>query len=32
MKRGFKRRVSWKKYRSEITAQPRNNDYTILYD
>ena len=31
IKQGFKRTVSWNKYRSEITTQPKNNklDYTV---
>ena len=31
IKQGFKRTISWNKYRSEITTQPKNNnlDYSI---
>ena len=31
IKQGFKRKISWNKYRSEITTQPKNNnlDYMI---
>ena len=25
IKQGFKRTISWNKYRSEVTAQPKNN-------
>ena len=30
MREGFKRRISWNKYRSEITAQPKNNNLDYL--
>ena len=30
LKQGFKRTISWDKYRSEITTQPKNNlEYRI---
>ena len=33
VKQGFKiRRVSWNKYRSEITAQPKNNNLDYVID
>ena len=32
IKQGFKRTVSWNKYRSEITAQPKNNNLDYLID
>ena len=32
IKQGFKRTLSWKKYRSEITAQPKNNNLDYLID
>ena len=31
-KLGFKRTISWNKYRSEITAQPKNNNLDYLID
>ena len=27
IKQGFKRTISWNKYRSEITTQPKNNNF-----
>ena len=32
IKQGFKRTISWNKYRSEITKEPKNNnlDYIIV--
>ena len=30
IKQGFKRTISWSKYRSEITTQPKNNDLDYL--
>ena len=30
IKRGFKRTISWNKYRSEITKQPKNNNLDYL--
>ena len=32
IKQGFKRRISWNKYRSEITTQPKNNNLDYLID
>ena len=32
IKQGFKRTISWNKYRSEITAQPKNNNSDYLID
>ena len=32
IKQGFKRTVSWNKYRSEITTQPKNNNLDNLID
>ena len=32
MKQGFKRTISWNKYRSEITTQPKNNNLDCLID
>ena len=32
IKQGFKRTISWNKYRSEITTQPKNNDLDYLID
>ena len=32
MKQGFKRTISWNKYRSEITTQPKNNNLDYLID
>ena len=32
IKQGFKRTLSWKKYRSEITAKPKNNNLDYLID
>ena len=32
IKQGFKRTISWKKYRSEITTQPKDNDLDYLID
>ena len=32
IKQGFKRIFSWKKYRSEITTQPKNNNLDYLID
>ena len=32
IKQGFKRTISWNKYRSEITAQPKNNNLDYLID
>ena len=32
IKQGFKRAVSWNKYRSEITTQPKNNNPDYLID
>ena len=32
IKQGFKRTVSWNKYRSEITTQPKNNYSAYLID
>ena len=32
IKQGFKRTISWNKYRSEITTQPRNNHLNYLID
>ena len=29
MKQGFKRSISWNKYRFEITTQPKNNNYRL---
>ena len=31
-KQGFKRTISWNKYRSEITTQPKNNNIDYLID
>ena len=30
MKQGFKRKISWNKYRSEITTQPKNKNLDYL--
>ena len=32
IKHGFKRTISWNKYRSEITLQPKNNNLDYLID
>ena len=32
IKQGFKRKISWNKYRSEITTQPDNNNLDYLID
>ena len=32
IKQGFKRTISWNKYRSEITTQPKNNNLGYLLD
>ena len=32
IKQGFKRTISWKKYRSEITTQPKNNNLDYMID
>ena len=32
IKQGFKRRISWNKYRSEITSQSKNNNLDYLID
>ena len=32
IKQRFKRAISWDKYRSEITTQPRNNNLDYLID
>ena len=32
IKQGFKRAISWNKYRSEITAQPKNNNLDYFID
>ena len=32
IKQGFKRTISWNKYRSEITTQPKNNNLGYLID
>ena len=32
IKKGFKRTISWNKYRSEMTAQPKNNSLDYLID
>ena len=32
IKQRFKRKISWNKYRSEITAQPKNNKLDYLID
>ena len=32
IKQGFKRKISCNKYRSEITKQPKNNDFNYLID
>ena len=32
IKQGFKRTISWNKYRSEITIQPKNNNLDYLID
>ena len=32
IKRGFKRTISWNKYRSEITTPPKNNNLDYLID
>ena len=31
-KQGFRRTISWNKYRSEITTQPKNNNLDYLFD
>ena len=31
-KKGFRRTVSWNKYRSEITTQPKNNNFDYVID
>ena len=32
IKQGFKRTISWNKYRSETTTQPKNNNLDYLID
>ena len=32
LKQGFKRAISWNKYRSEITAQPKFNNLDYMID
>ena len=32
IKQGFKKAISWNKYRSEITTQPKNNNLDCLID
>ena len=32
IKKGFKRTISWNRYRSEITTQPKNNNSNYLID
>ena len=32
IKQGFERTISWNKYRSEITTQPKNNNLDYLID
>ena len=32
IKQGFERTISWNKYRSEITARPKNNNLVYLID
>ena len=32
IKQGFKRTISWNKYRSKITTQPKNNNLDYLID
>ena len=32
IKQGYKRTISWNKYRSEITTQPKNNNLDYLID
>ena len=32
VKQGFKRTISWNKDRSEITIQPKNNNFDYLMD
>ena len=32
IKQGFKRTISWNKYRSEVTTQPKNNNLDYLID
>ena len=32
IKQGFKRAISWNKYRSQITTQPKNNNLDYLID
>ena len=32
IKKGFKRAISWNRYRSEITTQPKNNNSNYLID
>ena len=32
IKQGFKRTISWNKYRSEITTQTKNNNFDYLID
>ena len=32
IKQGFKRTISWNKYRSEITTQAKNNNLDFLID
>ena len=32
IKQGFKRTISWNKYRSKITTQPNNNNLDYLID
>ena len=32
VKQGFKRTITWHKYRSEITALPKNNNLNYLID
>ena len=32
MKQGLKTAISWNKYRSEITTQPKNNNLDFMID
>ena len=32
IKQGFKRAISWNKYKSQITTQPKNNNLDYLID
>ena len=32
LKTGFKKTIKWKKYRSQMTAQPQNNNLNYLVD